>query len=63
KAAGPIAAPGVESEEVVAALMSLGYSQAEAVDAVARAEFPDKAPIEEKVRLALSHFAKARMGD
>lgn len=63
KAAGPIATPGVESEEVVAALMSLGYSQAEAVDAVARAEFPQGAPIEEKVRLALSHFAKARLGD
>jgi len=63
KAAGPVATPGVESEEVVAALMSLGYSQAEAVEAVARAEFPDNAPIEEKVRLALSHFAKARLGD
>ena len=54
--------PGVESEDVVAALMSLGYSQAEAVDAVARAEFPDSAPIEEKVRLALSYFAQTRMG-
>ena len=63
KAAGPITAPGVESEEVVAALMSLGYSQAEAVDAVARAEFPADAAIEDKVRLALSHFAKARMSD
>ena len=61
KGAGPVAAPGVESEEVVAALMSLGYSQAEAVDAVARADFPEKAPIEEKVRLALAHFAKARL--
>lgn len=61
KAAGPISIPGVESEEVVGALMALGYSQAEAVDAVARAEFPDGAPIEEKVRLALSHFAKARI--
>ncbi|MEO8458499.1 MAG: Holliday junction branch migration protein RuvA [Chloroflexota bacterium] len=63
KASGPVATPGVESEEVVAALMSLGYSQAEAVDAVARADFPASAPIEEKVRLALSHFAKARLGD
>jgi holliday junction DNA helicase RuvA len=63
KGAGPVSAPGVESEEVVAALMSLGYSQAEAVDAVARADFPAGAPIEEKVRLALSHFAKARLGD
>lgn len=63
KAAGPVATPGVESEEVVAALMSLGYSQAEAIDAVARAEFPSDAPIEDKVRLALSHFAKARLGD
>lgn len=60
-AAAPIAVPGVESEEVVAALMSLGYSQAEAVDAVARVELPADAPVEEKVRLALSHFAKARL--
>lgn len=61
KAAGPITAPGVESEEVVAALMALGYSQAEAVDAVARAEFAEGAPIEDKVRQALSYFARARM--
>jgi Holliday junction DNA helicase RuvA len=60
--AGPVGAPGVESDEVVAALMALGYSQAEAVDAVARAELPDKAPIEEKVRLALAFFARARSG-
>lgn len=57
------ATPGVESEEVVGALMALGYSQAEAVDAVARAEMPEKAPIEEKVRLALAYFAKARLGE
>lgn len=61
-AAEPSATPGVESEEVVAALMALGYSQAEAVDAVARAELPEDAGIEEKVRLALAYFAKARMG-
>jgi hypothetical protein len=41
----------------------LGYSQAEAVDAVARADLPANAPIEEKVRLALAYFAKARLGD
>jgi Holliday junction DNA helicase RuvA len=63
KGAAPIGIPGVESEEIVAALMALGYSQAEAVDAVARAEFPDAAPVEEKVRLALAYFAKARLGD
>ena len=63
KAGAPVGAPGVESEEVVGALMALGYSQAEATDAVARAELPDKAPIEEKVRLALAYFAKARLGD
>jgi len=57
----PIALPGVESEEVVAALMGLGYSQAEAVDAVARSELPADAPVEEKVRLALAHFARARV--
>jgi len=60
---GPTTTPGVESEEVVGALMALGYSQAEAVDAVARSEFPEKAPIEEKVRLALAYFAKARTGE
>ena len=61
--AAPAAIPGIESEEVIAALVSLGYSQAEATDAVARAEFPPDAPIEDKVRLALSHFAKARLSD
>ncbi|TMB96879.1 MAG: Holliday junction branch migration protein RuvA [Chloroflexi bacterium] len=55
--------PGVESEEVVAALMGLGYSQAEAADAVARSEMPRDAPIEEKVRLALAYFARPRMGE
>ncbi len=59
----PIALPGVESEEVVAALMGLGYSQAEAVDAVARSDLPADAPVEEKVRLALAHFAPARVDE
>jgi Holliday junction DNA helicase RuvA len=63
KGVASVATPGVESEEVVGALMALGYSQAEATDAVVRAELPEKAPIEEKVRLALGYFAKARMGD
>ena len=63
KGTGAVVTPGVESEEVVGALMALGYSQAEAVDAVARTELPDKAPIEEKVRLALAYFSKARLGD
>src|SRR5881396_3202269 len=58
--AAPIGVPGVESEEVVAALMGLGYSQAEAADAVARSDLPSDAPIEEKVRLALAHFARTR---
>ena len=62
-AAAPSATPGVESEEIVAALMALGYSQAEAVDAVARADLPEDAEIEEKVRLALAYFAKARIAD
>ena len=59
--AAPVGVPGVESDDVAAALMALGYSQAEAVDAVARVELPDDASIEEKVRVALSYFAKARM--
>jgi Holliday junction DNA helicase RuvA len=61
--ASPAAVPGIESEDVIAALVSLGYSQAEATDAVARAEFPADAPIEEKVRLALAGFAKARLSE
>ena len=62
-AAAPSATPGVESEEIVAALMALGYSQAEATDAVARSDLPEDAAIEEKVRLALAYFAKARLPD
>ena len=62
-AAAPSTTPGVESEEIVAALMALGYSQAEATDAVARADLPEDAAIEEKVRLALAYFAKARTAD
>ena len=62
-AAAPATTPGVESEEIVGALMALGYSQAEATDAVARADFPEDAAIEEKVRLALAYFAKARIAD
>lgn len=61
--AAPVAIPGVESEEVVAALMALGYSQAEAVDAVARSDLPQGAPIAEKVRVALAHFARARLSE
>ena len=59
----PATVPGVESEEVVAALMGLGYTQAEAGEAVARSEMPADSPIEEKVRLALGYFARARMGE
>lgn len=59
----PAVVPGIESEEVVSALMGLGYSQAEAADAVARTEFPADVAIEEKVRLALGYFAKARGRD
>lgn len=57
----PATVPGVESEDVVSALMALGYSQGEAADAVARSEMPEDAPLEERVRLALSHFARARL--
>ena len=62
-AAAPATTPGVESEEIIGALMALGYSQAEATDAVARADLPEDAAIEEKVRLALAYFAKARLPD
>lgn len=57
----PVTVPGVESEDVTAALMALGYSQAEAAEAVARSEMPEHATVEEKVRIALAHFARARL--
>ncbi len=55
----PVALPG-DSSDVVAALMGLGYSQSEAVEAVAKSELPADAPVEDKVRLALSYFGRAR---
>jgi len=57
----PVALPGEESE-VVAALMGLGYTQSEALEAVANSELPADAPVEDKVRLALGYFARARAG-
>lgn len=60
-AAAPTALPGDESE-IVSALMGLGYSQAEALEAVAKADLPPEAPVEEKVRLALRYFARTRAG-
>lgn len=55
----PAALPGEESE-VASALMGLGYTQAEATEAVAKSDLPADAPIEDKVRLALGYFARAR---
>jgi Holliday junction DNA helicase RuvA len=55
----PTALPG-EASEVVAALIGLGYTQAEAMDAVAKSDLPADAPVEDKVRVALGHFAKGR---
>jgi Holliday junction DNA helicase RuvA len=53
--------PAGESD-VVAALIGLGYSQAEAIEAAARSEPPADAPVEDRVRLALAYFARARTG-
>jgi len=60
-AAAPVALPDAGSE-IVAALVGLGYSQAEALEAVAKSELPPDAPVEEKVRLALGYFARVRTG-
>ena len=57
----PVALPG-DAPDVVAALMGLGYSQAEALEAVAKSEPPADAPVEDRVRLALGYFARARAG-
>ncbi len=60
-AEAPATLPGDESE-VVSALVGLGYSQAEALEAVAKSELPADAPVEDKVRLALGYFARAGKG-
>ena len=55
----PAALPG-EASEVVAALIGLGYTQSEATEAVAKSDLPADAPVEDKVRVALGYFARAR---
>ncbi len=60
-AEAPATLPGDESD-VVSALIGLGYSQSEALEAVARSELPADAPVEDKVRLALGYFASAGRG-
>jgi len=45
--------------EIVAALVGLGYSQAEAAAAAERLPKESDAPLEERIRLALSYFARA----
>jgi Holliday junction DNA helicase RuvA len=57
-------APPVEKQpavdaELVAALMGLGYTQAEAASAAERMPEDGDAPLEERIRLALSYFARA----
>jgi Holliday junction DNA helicase RuvA len=46
--------------EVVAALMGLGYTQAESADAASRLQTNGEAPLEERVRQALALFARPR---
>ena len=45
-------------EDVKAALVSLGYSAAEAMSAVATIPYDPDLPLEEKIKLALRHFTK-----
>ncbi len=51
-------APEVDTE-LVAALTGLGYSQAEAADAASRVPEGDGLDLEERIRAALSFFARA----
>ncbi len=60
-AEAPAALPG-DSSDVVAALMGLGYSQSEALEAVATSDLAADAPVEDKVRLALAYFGRAKAG-
>ena len=45
--------------EIVAALMGLGYSQSESIDAAERLPHDDESPLEDRVRAALSFFARS----
>jgi len=56
-ASAPTGLPRDEAQ-VVEALMGLGYTQAEAMEATAQAELPAEASFEDKVRLALQYFAR-----
>ena len=57
-APAPSAALPAGDRQVVAALTALGYTQAEAMAAVAGAELPAGATLEDKVRLALQYFGR-----
>lgn len=57
-APAPPPASGADAE-VVAALMGLGYSQSEASSAADRLPKDSDLPIEDRIRLALSYFARA----
>lgn len=56
-ALAPRGAQRAADAELIAALMGLGYTQAEASDAAERLPVDGDAPIEERVRLALGLFA------
>ncbi len=61
KLVGPAAAmpvPSSRDDEVVAALVGLGYSQTEAQAAAASAPTDTSASIEERIRLALAYFGR-----
>ena len=57
--ASPRAAQKQTDAELVSALMGLGYSQSEAVDAAGRVTTGDAEPLEDRIRQALSFFARA----
>ncbi len=55
----PAAAKKFDADaEVIAALMGLGYTQAEASDAAARLPADGDLPLEERVRMALAAFSQ-----
>ena len=54
----PAAAKKIDADaEVIAALMGLGYTQAEASDAAGRLPADGDLPLEERVRMALAQFS------
>jgi Holliday junction DNA helicase RuvA len=51
-------AQNTTGDDVLSALMALGYTRVEAQEAASKLDLPQDTPIEERVRVALAYFAR-----